>query len=335
MKTTESFEYDFAISYAGEEEQVAQGIHNAIKEKYSKYSIFLASKEKTRLVGQDGEQFFENLFLKAKQVIVILSENYKRKEWTRYEWDIIRERNKENRCIPIKVDNVKILGLSSNFIYLPFKNNFDEISKTCIEKLLIYEKMMGIDRDTELQAFIKELQNSTGSVDRAAQLVYDDRERTPLGDIEYPEGEFTPTYKIIEKNELAFSKLKRLDVRIDVGDNLSEDEIKFNIKHLTATIFNSTKYDAIKIFVYCSKASNFLGFDKFNVARADFAPYGDWARAEEGFAYNLPVEKFDWSFDFEKSYFDKSVKIETAEEMAERLVQEILINRTKKKKQKS
>lgn len=110
MKTTESFEYDFAISYAGEEEQVAQGIHNAIKGKYSKYTIFLASKEKTRLVGQDGEQFFENLFLKAKQVIVILSENYKRKEWTRYEWDIIRERKKENRCIPIKVDNVKILG---------------------------------------------------------------------------------------------------------------------------------------------------------------------------------------------------------------------------------
>lgn len=88
---------------------------------------------------------------------------------------------------------------------------------------------MGIDRDTELQAFIKELQNSTGSVDRAAQLVYDDRERTPLGDIEYPEGKFTPTYKIIEKKESAFSKLKRLAVRIDVVDSLSEDEIKFNI----------------------------------------------------------------------------------------------------------
>jgi len=100
------FKYDFAISYAGEEEKIAEGIFQSIKEKHGDYSIFFASKEKHKLIGQDGEEFFENLFRDSKQVIVILSENYKRKEWTRYEWDIIRRRSKENKCIPIKIDDV-------------------------------------------------------------------------------------------------------------------------------------------------------------------------------------------------------------------------------------
>ncbi len=325
------FEYDFAISYAGEEERIAQRIHDAIKEKYSKYTIFFAPKEINQLVGQNGEQFFDKLFLQSKQVIVILSENYKRKEWTRYEWDIIKERNEENRCIPIKVDNVRILGFPSNFIYIPFKNNFDEIAKISIEKLLSYEKIMGIDRETELKILINELKNSKGAVDKAAQLVYDNRERSPLDDISLPAQDFTPSYEIIEKNELNFSKLRRGEIKIDLGDELSKEEIRFNIKHLTATIFNSKKYDAMKIFVYCSKASNFLGFEKFNVARADFAPYGEWGKAEAGFAYNLPIEKFDWKIEFEESYFDKTLKIETVEEMAERLVLEILKNKAGKK----
>lgn len=332
MKIKESFEYDFAISYAGEEEKIAQGIHDAIKERYSNYTIFYAPKEIDKLVGQDGEQFFDNLFLRSKQVIVILSENYKRKEWTRYEWDIIKQRNEENRCIPIKVDNVRILGFSSNFIYLPFKNNFDEIAKICIEKLLMYEKISGIDRKSELKVLINELKHSKGAVDKAAQLVYDNRERSPLGDISFPAPDFTPSYKIIEINELNFSRLRREEIKIDIGDKLGKEEIRFNIKHLTANVFNSHKFDAIKIFVYCSKASNFLGYNKFNVARADFAPYGDWGRAEEGFAYNLPIEKFDWKIEFEESYFDKTLKIETAEEMAERLVLEILKDKTDKKR---
>jgi len=329
MNVIESFEYDFAISYAGEEEYIAEGIFKSIKEQYSKYTIFLASKETTLLIGQNGEAFFESLFLKAKQVIVILSENYKRKEWTRYEWDIIRDRNSENRCIPIKIDNVKILGFASNFIYLPFKNNFYEISKVCIEKLLYYERLTGIDRDTELQAFIKDLGNSKGAVDKAAQLVHDNRQRTPLADIEFPKGSYTPSYKIIGSESLNFSMLHRQSIRIDLEDNLSEDEVIFNIKHVTATLFHKFKLDAMKVFVYCSKAANFLGFEKFNVARSDFAPYGDWARAEEGYAYNLPVTKFDWMFEFEQSYFDKSQTIETANQMAERLVKEILKNKKK------
>jgi hypothetical protein len=327
MKQKESYQYDFAISYAGEEKSIAQGIHDAIKERYANYSVFFALKEIDKLVGKDGEIFFDKLFVESKQVIVVLSENYKRKEWTRYEWDIIKERSEENRCIPIKVDRVKILGLPSNLIYLSFENNFNEISEICIKRLLQFEQLNGIDRDSDLQKLVKELKNSKGAVDKAAQLVYDDRKRTPLSDISFPAGEFKPSYKIVDRSELNFSKLKRIRIDIDLADNLSKDEIKYNIKYLTATTFNSEKPDGIKIFVYCKEASNFQGYEKFNVARADFAPYGEWGRSEEGFAYNLPVDKFEWKIEFEESYFNRELKMETPDEMAERLVLELLKNK--------
>lgn len=323
MNDKEKFKYDFAISYAGEEEEIAKGIHDAIKEKYANYSVFFAPNELHNLIGQNGEEFFEKLFSESKQVIVILSENYKKKDWTRYEWDIIRERNKENRCIPIKIDNVRILGFPSNQIYLPFKENFQAISKLSIEKLILFEKTQGIERETEVVKLYNELKDSKGALDKAVQLVYDSRERTPLGKIEYPIDNFTKSYKIIKTEYLNFSQIKRKAISIDLKDFLSKDEVKFNIKYLTAEFFNSEQLDAIKIFIYCSESKNFQGFEKYNVAKSDFAPYGEWGKSEEGFAYNLPTEKFDWKIEFEESYFDKNIKMETAEEMAMRLIIEL------------
>lgn len=324
------FTCDFAISYAGEDKEIADGIFNTLKEKYHDFNIFYASRDRNKLIGNDGEEFFENLFNTAKQVIVILSENYKKKEWTRYEWDIIKERNKENRCIPIKVDDVRILGLPSNFIYLKFNGDYDDIANLCIEKLITFEKSNGVERKSDLQKMIDAIENSKGAVDKAIQLVMDNRKRTPLQDIHYPSSNFAKSYRVVKTEELPYSQILRLIVRIDLPDNLSKEEVTFNIKYCTVEFFNKRKPDALGIFVYCSKASNFIEFQKFNVAKADFAPYGNWGQAEEGFAYNLPSDKFDWKIEFEESYFDKKKLIQTSEELARDLVMEILKNKKKK-----
>lgn len=328
MKTNNLI-YDFAISYAGEDTEIANGIYQSLIEKYDDFKIFFAQRDRNILIGKDGEEFFENLFNSAKQVIVILSESYKKKEWTRYEWDIIKERNKENRCIPIKVDNVKILGLPSNFIYLKFNGNYEDIANLCIEKIVTYEKDEGIIRKSSLQKLTEALENSRGTVDKSVQLVVDKRKRNPLKDIRFPNGDFKASYKIIKTEELPYSTIQRIIARIDLPDNLTKEEVSFNLKYCTAEIFNEKKPDALGIFAYCSKASNFLGFEKFNVAKSDFAPFGDWGQAEQGFAYNLPADKFDWKIDFEESYFDKKKRIQTSEEFARDLVNEILKNKRK------
>lgn len=227
----------------------------------------------------------------------------KKKRWTRFELDIILERNEENRFIPIKLDDSKILGLPSSIIYLPFKNNYEEIVEICIKKLLLYEKDKDIKRESEFSKILKSLRDSKGEVDKAYQLVVDKKERTPLADIIVPICK-NKVYKIIEVNPLHFSVLKRYEIRIELPADLTKDTIRQNIFHCMAIHFNKLKPDALCLFAYC-KNDSFYGFiNRFNVAKADFAPYGKWEKAEDGYAYNLPVSKFEYKIDFVESYFN-------------------------------
>lgn len=298
------YEYDFAISYAGENRSIAEDICNKIKEKYGDYSVFLAENEKHQFIGKDGERFFEKIFSKSKQVIVIISKYYRQKKWTRFEWDVILERSAENMFIPIKLDDTKIIGLPSNIVYIPYKNNSTEIAKIAVYKLLQYEKKQGILRKTDFEKTYDSIKNSEGALDKAFQLVKDKRKRTPLANIDYPKSHYKPKYKIVGNKWLNFSVIRRLQLKIQFPNGLSKDEVRFNIKHCGAKEFNKEKPDALAIFAYC-KDENFNGFDcMYNVAKADFAPYGKWEKAEEGFTYNLPIEKFSWKIKFFKSYFD-------------------------------
>ncbi len=269
-----NFKYDFAISYAGEDRKIADGIYKKLKELDRECKIFYAPYKINEIIGNNGETFFENAFKSSKILIVIFSENYKRKEWTRYEWDIIRKINLENRFVPIKIDNVDLMGLSSKIIYLDFKDNYVEIAEKCIFKLIQFEKEYGIKIKSEYEGTFEDIKNAEGDLDKVYQIVKDNRERCPLKDIEYPNGDYIKEYKIIKIKDVSYAKIKRLIVRIDIPDNLSKDEVKFNIKYCTAEIFNKYKPDALGVFVYCSKASNFTGYNIFNVAKSDFAPYG-------------------------------------------------------------
>lgn len=298
------YEYDFVISYAGEDRLIAEDICGKIKER-GDYSVFLAENEKYRFVGKDGERFFEELFSRSKQVIVIISKDYKRKKWPRFEWDIILERDVENKFIPIRLDDAKIIGLPSSIIYMPYKNNSTEIAKITINKLLQYEKEQGILRKTDYKKTSDSIKNSEGALDKAYQLVKDKRKRTLLANIEFPKGHYKPKYTIVGNKWLNFSVIRRLQLKIQLPKGLTEDEVIFNIKYCGASEFNKEKPDALAIFAYC-KEENFDGFDSmYNVAEADFAPYGKWEKADEGFAYNLPIEKFSWKINFFKNYFKR------------------------------
>jgi hypothetical protein len=300
------FKYDFAISYAGEDRKIADGIYKTLKELDRECKIFYAPYKINEIIGNNGETFFENAFKSSKILIVIFSENYKRKEWTRYEWDIIRKINLENRFVPIKIDNVDLMGLSSKIIYLDFKDNYVEIAEKCIFKLIQFEKEYGIKIKSEYEGTFEDIKNAEGDLDKVFQIVKDNRERYPLEDIEYPNGDYIKEYKIIKIKDVSYAKIKRLIVRIDIPDNLSKDEVIFNIKYCTAEIFNKYKPDALGVFVYSSEASNFTGYNIYNVASSDFAPYGKWEKAEEGFVYNLPIDKFDYYIKFNEIYFNKN-----------------------------
>lgn len=299
----DNFTYDFAISYAGEDIDKAQKIANSLKEFSQDFNVFFAPNEKEKLIGLDGEDFFEKLFSEAKQVIVLISEFYKKKLWTRFEWDIILDRDQENRFIPIRLDNAKIYGLPSNIMYLRYDmNHISELIKTCVKKLILFEKSRGIKRPTEFEKNFKKIKNdSKGSLAKAFQLVKDNRKRTLLEDLPLPNDDYKPSYK--EKNEewYNFSVIRRLSVKIEVPPGLSEDELKFNIKHCAISKFNHYKPDAIRIFASCTESPDTIYM--FNAGRVDFAPFGKWEKAEEGFAYNIPSKEFQFEIKICPEYF--------------------------------
>ena len=318
------FKYDFAISYAGEDKKIAEEIYSNIKSFNNDINIFYAPNEQHLLIGKDGESFFDDLFTKCTEVIVIISTHYKRKDWPRYEWDVILERSKENRFIPIKLDNTKILGLPSNIMVEYYKDNSIEIAELCIKKLLLFEKSKDIIRPTDLEKSYDNIKHLEGSVDKSFQLVADKRTRTPLSDIDVPNSIYERKYVIVESKWLNFSVIRRLVVRILLPESLSKEEIKFNIEYCISLESNREKPDALCVFAYC-KDKNFDGFISiFNVALANFAPYGEWEKAEEGFSYNLPVDKFRISLEYFEGYFDPNIEKRTAYSEAEDLVKETL-----------
>lgn len=79
------------------------------------------------------------------------------------------------------------------------------------------------------------------------------------------------------------------------------------------------------MLAYSDKTPNFLGFNhKYNVASCDFAPWGEFGKAEEGFVYNIPVSKFEYKIQCEDSYFDTNLKMPTGLDFAKNLIFEIL-----------
>ena len=290
------YKVDFAISYAGEDKEIANEISIRLIE--LGFSVFLAEKERPLLVGINGEDFFEQLLIDAKEVIVIISKHYKSKDWTRFEWDIIRERDLPNRFIPIRLDDSPILGLPSNIFYIKFNgNNYEEMVKSCVLKLLSFEKEYGIKRQTEYEAILDEITNSKGTLAKAYQLVKDKRTRSPLTDCEIPKSQFEPSYQIKLTEWCNFSIVKRLSVKIIVPSMPSREELRFNLGHCAATLFNIHKPDALMVFAYYDSVHIDLDAP-FTAGRVIFAPFGKWESAKDGVAYNIPTEQFEFSITY-------------------------------------
>lgn len=294
---------DFALSYAGPDESVAREVSKRLQE--LGFEVFFARERSHLLVGLDGESLFEKLFQTAKQVVVFISADYKKRDWTRFEWDVIRERDPINRFIPVRLDDSRILGLPSNILYLRFDgSNFDEIVRTCAMQLLAYEEQVGIHRETEFERILRAIrEDSQGELAKAYQLVADARTRDPLGDIDIPQSEYDVSYEVVKQEWCDFSQIRRLAIRAVVPPNLSKDELQFNLKHCAAHAFNEFKPDAIMLFGYKDDPYGFTVDGQFTAARVILAPNGRWEDAEDGFAYNLPVDAFRYSIDFEAAYY--------------------------------
>ncbi len=297
---TESYQVDFAISYAGEDSAIAEELDQQLRE--LGFEVFFAKRNFSLLVGTRMDDFFAKLFSRAKQVIVLISEHYNRKEWTQFEWDVINQRDWANRFIPVRLDECRILGLPRTMGYLQYRESVDEIVDVASQRLLEFERSHGIARPTEYDRILEAIKHqSKGAIAQAYQLLKDKRKRTPLDNVDVPACE-KPVYKVDQEEWFNFSVVRRLSIKVLLPPGLSRDLILANLKHCGADFFNAYKPDALVVYGYFEGEST----DRpFTAGRVIFAPFGKWDKAQDGVAYNIPVEEFEYAVDLEPDAFAK------------------------------
>lgn len=92
--------YDFALSFAGEDREIAKQIFDKLTEQ--ELHVFYDKNEQHRILAQDVEDYLRPIYQSdAEFIIALLSKNYPKKLWTKFESDHFKQRFKNNAVVPI------------------------------------------------------------------------------------------------------------------------------------------------------------------------------------------------------------------------------------------
>jgi hypothetical protein len=132
------FEYDVALSFAGEDRVYVEKVAKYLREKGIKF--FYDDYEKTNLWGKDLYVHLDEVYQKkARYCVMFLSGYYAEKLWTNHERKSAQARafaEKGEYILPARFDNTEIPGISPTIGYVDLRSlEPEEFGKLIIEKL--------------------------------------------------------------------------------------------------------------------------------------------------------------------------------------------------------
>lgn len=99
--------YDFALSFAGTDRDVAEALFNSISEK--EIEVFYDRNEQHRILAEDIEEYLRPIYQsEARFILVLLGPDYPKRIWTKFESDAFRERVGKDSVIPIWFSNAPL-----------------------------------------------------------------------------------------------------------------------------------------------------------------------------------------------------------------------------------
>jgi len=130
--------YDVAISFAGEDRNIAEQLANKLSEKQVK--VFYDSFEQADLWGKNLYDYLSSVYSeKSKYCIMLLSKHYESKLWTNLERKSAQARAfRENReyILPIRIDDTKITGIHETVEYIDINSHsIEKIVEMVMKKL--------------------------------------------------------------------------------------------------------------------------------------------------------------------------------------------------------
>jgi len=93
-------QYDFALSFAGENRALAEELFQQLSVR--EVAVFYDRQEQHRILGNDVEEYLAPIYRsESRYVVPLLSRDYPKKIWTKFESDNFRQRFGERSVIPI------------------------------------------------------------------------------------------------------------------------------------------------------------------------------------------------------------------------------------------
>lgn len=93
-------QYDFALSFAGEDRAIAEELNHQLSA--AEMSVFYDRQEQHRILANDVEEYLAPIYRsESRFVIPLLSKNYPKKIWTKFESEQFKKRFGDNAVIPI------------------------------------------------------------------------------------------------------------------------------------------------------------------------------------------------------------------------------------------
>lgn len=117
--------FDVALSFAGEDRAIAEELAEMLKQRGVK--VFYDDEQQASLLGENLFEYLTDLYSnRSSFCVVIVSQHYVRKRWTRLEWRATQERALQQiddaYVLPLRLDDAHLPGLLSTTGYLDLRD---------------------------------------------------------------------------------------------------------------------------------------------------------------------------------------------------------------------
>lgn len=137
MAAEEKRTFDFAISYAGEDRAIAEGLANLLHARG--FRVFYADWAKAHLLGEDFRHEAPWIFGAGTEFFVpLVSRHYAEKDWPQFEWAVaVREKRRRRTAfiLPVRLDDTLLLGLPDSVVYRDLRQeSLEEVAQLLADK---------------------------------------------------------------------------------------------------------------------------------------------------------------------------------------------------------
>ena len=139
-KRAVGFDYDVALSFAGEDRSVARQIASGLEARGVRF--FMDEFERTLLWGKDLSDGLRSRYgERTRYVVILVSKHYAVKDWTDFEFTVAKKeagRRTREFILPVRLDDTPLPGLRSAIAYLSLTEyGVDGIVEEIVRKLRI------------------------------------------------------------------------------------------------------------------------------------------------------------------------------------------------------